>query len=648
MFSKPINSSLKVKVNTILKSAKRKADKVFGKNISSKIASLDDFESLKIIDKEYKALKKKIKKSDYPFYIENSSSPEWVLSQFASRAYLLNIDESKELEESLYLAKYRSNLSESIVKILKRIPRYSYEQFINGEVCRFFLHFKEYRNLAEEDYYKIIKWQSENVIGIVSYESEMLIKKIQVHCQNTENPILFIESQNAIINEVFTYNESDPSEIKKILSKLYIFSDFDFNNFKDTLLLENHKTYRNERFHWHKADYNIIKPMVDYLRLAPATIFTNEFLVFQTIDKISVWFNQIIKGNEVQNDYTFPNYKEELDRLESEAQKEIESVSELMYDFINDETKTEKEVKSYFLNLYDSYRTRLNKIKDKNVLQLLSDEKRHILIDFFATNSFFSNNSKKVEDNLKELMIIHELSWEILVVYNNFFYTKNIYDTQDYGISDITMLLNKMVLDKKLYKAGKKAMDNFFLNFQKYRLPFDYHIKNIQEELVNVFSIAMKNLQEILDDAEPTNKVIFLQSRIKEIKQRELQFKQLECEFNYEHSRNKYTDLLKEFLTIEADFLKETMSISRVLPTQKSLEQLEIKATFDNIISKDNQIFISRMMEDLSITLNGRSIIGERRKGAIRGIVEALKENMILPDKSLDTLCKIIGKKNRS
>lgn len=75
MFSKAINSSLKIKVNTILKSAKRKSDKVFAENIAAKISGLDDFESLKIIDKEYKSLKKKIKKSDHPFYIKNSNSP---------------------------------------------------------------------------------------------------------------------------------------------------------------------------------------------------------------------------------------------------------------------------------------------------------------------------------------------------------------------------------------------------------------------------------------------------------------------------------------------------------------------------------------------------------------------------------------------
>jgi hypothetical protein len=51
------------------------------------------------------------------------------------------------------------------------------------------------------------------------------------------------------------------------------------------------------------------------------------------------------------------------------------------------------------------------------------------------------------------------------------------------------------------------------------------------------------------------------------------------------------------------------------------------------------------MLEDLSITLNGKSIISEKKKGAIRGIVEALRENNILPNRSIDFLCKIVGQK---
>ena len=646
-FSKPINSSIKVKVNTIFKSSKRKADKVYAEKITSQIIGLDDFESLKIIDKEYTALNKKIKKSNYPFYIDNSNSPEWVISQFASRTYLLNIDETEVLEEAIFLGKYQSNLAKSIRKIKEKIPLYTYDKFINGEVCRYFLHFKKYRNLSEDDFYKIVKWQSENVINIISYESAVLIKNIQIHCKNIENPISFIATQNEIIDELFNYKSKDANEIKKILSKIISFKDFDFNKFDDDLLLENQTTYADEDFHWYKTDYNVVKPIADFLRLKPVYFFSNEFLVFHTIDKIGIWFNEVLEGKNIQDDFAFPDYQKVLDTVETEAKIETDRISELMYAYIYDENNSEKEVKTHLLNLYESNRISFNKIEAKDIMHMLRDEKKHLLINFFTTNAFFGNNVKKVADNLKAVIIVQEVAWDIFVAYREFFKTKSVYDISDYGISDIIMLLNKMVLNKKLYNAARTAQMSFFSNFEKYSMPFDYHIKEVQIKMRDVFSIAMKNLQDFLDDAEATNKIIFLQSRIKEIKQRELQFKQYEDEFEFDHNENKYSNLFKEFLIIEADFIKETINIPRlaILDYQAPKQLANAEETFETITKENNQLFISKMLEDLSITLNGKSIISERKKGAIRGIVEALKENNILPNRSIDFLSKIIGKK---
>jgi hypothetical protein len=646
-FSKPINSSIKLKVKTIFKSSKRKADKEYSENIKSKTKELDDFERLKIIDIEYESLKKQIKKSKYPFYIENSNSPDWVITQFASRTYLLNIDESKELEEAIFLGKYKDNLSDAIDKIKKAIPIYTYEKFINGEKCNYFLTFKKYRNLSEEDFYKIVKWQSENVINIISYESKVLIKIVQDYCKNIENPVSFIDSQNIIIDELFNNKSYDAKELKEILSKLIFFKDFDFNKFDDDLLLKYFAAFANEEFHWHNTDYNIVKPIADFLRLKPTYFFSNEIFVFESINKVSIWFKEILEGKSIQEEYKYFDYKKEIERVQLEAKQEIENISSQIDAFIYDENNSEKEVKSYFLKLYESNRVRFNNIKHKDIMHMLNDDKKHLLINYFTTNAFFGNNVKKVAANLKEVIIVQEVAWDIFVTHNEFFKAKMVYDFIDSGVYEIITLLNQMVLNKKLYKATRKAQLAFFTNFQRFSLPFDYHFIDIQTEMRNVFSIALKNLQEFLDDAEPTNKIIYLQSRIKEIKQRELLLKQYEDEYEFNENENKYTNLFKEFLLIETDFIKETINIPRlpILEYQAPKQLGSVEETFENITNEINQTFILKMMEDLCITLNGKSIISERKKGAIRGIVEALKQNNILPNRSIDILSKIIGKK---
>ena len=48
----------------------------------------------------------------------------------------------------------------------------------------------------------------------------------------------------------------------------------------------------------------------------------------------------------------------------------------------------------------------------KNYLHshMLSDERKHLLINFFTTNSFFGNDIKKVADNPKEVIIVQEVA----------------------------------------------------------------------------------------------------------------------------------------------------------------------------------------------------------------------------------------------
>lgn len=645
MFNKPIDSSIRTEVVNNLKAAQKKADRYYNDNVNSKISGLDVITRLKIIDQEFKLIKRKIKKSKYPFYIENCTSLDWLVSQFASRAYLLNIDEGKELKDALFLGIYRNKLRADRNELLESTPVYTYEKFVNGEINSFFHHYPQYRNLSEEDFYKIVKWQSENVISIISYESSMLIKKIQQHCLKIDDPFYFLMLQKTIIDNLINYTGNAPEDLKILLSQLYIFEDFNLKKFDNEVLFENYRLFRNDEFLWHKTEYCSIKKLSDVMQDRPTKLFSNEFLVFRTIDKIHFWLSTLVNESQIQNQYVLPDYKIELEKVQREAKEEIERLSDAMYDYIDSEKHSDKDIKKYLFNLYDANRVKYNKIKDKGILHILTDDRQHVLINYFTTNAFFRNSIEQTAENLKELIIVREVAWDILVAHDNLFDNKNIYSTLDNGFSEINMLINKMVLNKKLYKAGKKAQRDFFSNFHKYSLPIDYHFQNVHEELKNVFNIALKNLQKVLDNAEPSKKIIYLQSRIKEIKQRELLFRQYEDERDFKHAVDKYSSLFKEFLVIEADFLKETINIPVIALDTTHSKILEIKPVFETVLNKGNQKFVLKLLEDLGLTTDGKANVSERKKGAIRGIVEALKGNNILPDRSLDLLCKIIGDK---
>jgi len=63
-----------------------------------------------------------------------------------------------------------------------------------------------------------------------------------------------------------------------------------------------------------------------------------------------------------------------------------------------------------------------------------------------------------------------------------------------------------------------------------------------------------------------------------------------------------------------------------------------------DVVNEDKFNYVIKLLEDLSITKDGNSILTERKKGAIRGVVEALREKLILPNLGLASLCYFIAK----
>lgn len=72
----------------------------------------------------------------------------------------------------------------------------------------------------------------------------------------------------------------------------------------------------------------------------------------------------------------------------------------------------------------------------------------------------------------------------------------------------------------------------------------------------------------------------------------------------------------------------------------------DLKKDFNSLIPQTNkQVYVLQLLEDLSITLNGSCILTPRKKGALRGVIEALREKMIIPNIGLSTLCNVFADK---
>ncbi|MES1181946.1 MAG: hypothetical protein ABUL44_04035, partial [Flavobacterium sp.] len=75
----------------------------------------------------------------------------------------------------------------------------------------------------------------------------------------------------------------------------------------------------------------------------------------------------------------------------------------------------------------------------------------------------------------------------------------------------------------------------------------------------------LDRLQAILDEANPSQKTLYIQSRIKDLRHHELSLRQYDME-DTENSEQSYHQLFKEFLVIEANFIRETRDLPESIP----------------------------------------------------------------------------------
>jgi hypothetical protein len=495
----------------------------------------------------------------------------------------------------------------------------------------------------------MVTWQSDRLIKVVSYEVELLVKNHQEYCSKINEPLEFINEQIQILEEELIESLNDVKEIKRILSKLFAFKGFDIDNFNDELLLYNYPSFFNDRIEFRRLNPSTVGKVLTKLSSEPKTLFSNEYMVFYTLDVFLSWLRDIVKGKSIQEPFKYPVWEDLLNHKIDEAEQEFQSIIEVIGEFAYNPENSKKEVRKYLRNEFEKQIDKYNKIESKEIFYLLRDENRNPLISDFKINALFNNDGEEYLKKLKEAYILQNISWDISINFNEIFDTRTIYFKRDMGSHTMILsLTNDMVLDKELSIELEEAMDSFFKEMYTTSLPLDIHFYNHREKYSRIFEKSISRLQDVLDNAEPNNKVLYIQSRLKELRHRELKFRTLvDRKKDFKDKEDKYPNLFKEFLSIEAEFIKETVQISLItfLPNQTDPLLLEKDTeSFKTFVNQEKQDYILKLLENLSITVDGKSVLSTRKKGALRGVVEALREENILSQIGIDKLCKIIAK----
>lgn len=648
MLNKPINTILKAQFDTIHSQAVQTAEEDFKTNVLSKIKNLEHFEKFKFLIAEENRIKNLIDKNKHPYYIKNHSSVDWLLSQFSSRHFLLNVDEFAELKEAVYLGKINYLTHQRVSDLKKQIPKFTYNDFLSGKECKYLITFDNQYNIEKEDYYKMVTWQSDKLIKVVSYEVELLVKNHQEYCSNIDEPLEFLNQQIQILEEDLIESLNDAKEIKRILSKLFAFKGFDIDSFNDELLLYNYPSFFNDRIEFRRLNPSSIGKVLTKLSSEPKTLFSNEYMVFYTLDVFLSWLKDIVKGKSIQAPFKYPVWVDLLNQKIKEAENELQPKIDEIQDFVFNSTKSKKEIRNYLRNEFEKQIDKYNTIEEKQIFYLLRDENKNPLISDFKINALFNNEEQEYLKNLKEAYILQNISWHISLTFNEFFDSKTIYFKKDTGSHLMILSLTKdMVLDKELSIELDEAMDSFFKEMYTTSLPLDIHFYNHREKYSRIFEKSITRLQGVLDNAEPNNKVLYIQSRLKELRHRELKFRSfLGRKKDFKDKEDKYPNLFKEFLSIEAEFIKETVQILPVTLLPNKTESLVLEEetdSFKTFVTQEKQDYILKILEDLAITKDGVYNLGDRSKGTVRGVIEALREEHIIPKLSLKRLCDIIA-----
>lgn len=96
-----------------------------------------------------------------------------------------------------------------------------------------------------------------------------------------------------------------------------------------------------------------------------------------------------------------------------------------------------------------------------------------------------------------------------------------------------------------------------------------------------------------------------------------------------------------EFINAQVN---KTMNVV-VFNNQNEGNRIEFIIAFDNILSSSKQSYLLELLEDLGITVNGKSVLTERKKSALRGVAEALLEANFLPAFSLEKSYRMLAEK---
>jgi hypothetical protein len=648
MLAKPIHAELKPLFKTIFERGEMRARQAF-LELEDSLHGADHFKRVLTLYLEDEKTNKLIEESQHPYYIKNSEQD--LLNYFASRTYLLNVNETAELEEAIYLSIYDKLLYDALKPLRKMVPQYTFDKFMAGDQCSYYNHLPKEYVTDKNNYFAISDWQADKLQRVVWHDFMFLLKKLQAIVANFSDPLRYLSEIKDDLTRLLDEEINDPTTLKSALAKCsYLPADY-LNNLDAGRLSDELSYYRKSDLHLKSITPNVMTSAFVLIDENHEGLVGNELCLWFSLDQLEGWLEEVEDGSPWEEEVLEPNWLELIDETRDAVQLEIENLTTSMEAIAYDEDRSQAEIGNYLIDEFEKYRSSFNAFEHKWLFGLFRDnEESNAHIDrVIITNSFFGRDSEINLRLLHRAMVLHGMIWITVQIYSDVFETHRIeFPDDDTSYFSIMSHLSTMAPNKELYKAMMNSLDNAISYNESYYLPFDLFKQNHREDFHHIFHRAVDRLQGILDDAEPSNKILYLQTRLKELRQRALKMSQM-TDNNREFGRydDRYSNFFKEFLELEANYIDQVKGLSFQppfqLPATVMTKLLSAPVTFDDLLMPDQKAFVLNLLELVGITREGKTVISERRKGALRGVVEALREAHLLPAISLDKACRLIA-----
>src|SRR5690554_57982 len=576
-----IDKMVKDKFLAIYNTALDDAKNYFEQKIQPELKSKSTFDKIKFLkseDKKQQSISRRVK---FSAYNGASNVEEWLLKSFASRLSILNEDDSVDLKNAVYSGELSSLITNALIDLKDEVPSFSFNDFLSGkqdvfdDELGYVWHYED-----KDDLDKIRKWRADKISSTLATETKLIIKAYQEQLKDHVNPVYQVNDDLKIFEGAIKGQKFDSvDELIKAFQQLNFLKGYDFEKMNSEESLQAYNLFVDDELAWSMINKNYVDSQRrNYNDSDKSTCFTAPPIIFYTVYKVADWLSDVSKKDTVFEEFKFPNYKQIVDEIIESADK---SAEKYLTQFIK---------KNDFHNLSNEQRV--------NLLGKAINNCRHEFNDLeeFEKQYYAAIHREDVENVFKLNTLFFDLDYHLEGLkkaaksYFNFIYffsktshlTKgsHIFISKDYdrfNPHEVQSLAYSMVLDNDLHKRLVEIYDNNLKDLLAYGLHIDLFSLNYRERLHNLFLACIERLTEYLEDAEPSSKVLFIQSRLKDLKLRELKRKATPNDHSDEKNLS-YTSMLKEYLEIEAEYIKETKDIS-FFQQAKPIKQIQVESS---------------------------------------------------------------------